>query len=382
MTKRDYYDILDVARSATEAEIKSAYRKLALKYHPDRNPGDTAAEDKFKAAAEAYAILADPQKRSRYDQFGHAGVTGAAGRPDFDPTIFADFGDIFGGFGDLFGFGDTFGGGRRRGGPARGADLRYDLSIPFDEAATGTETTLQIPRIEVCERCSGSRSEPGEQPQTCPQCAGRGQVRYQQGFLTVARTCGQCRGQGKVIKNPCTACHGQGGIEQSRKLTVKIPAGIATGQRLRLHGEGEHGTAGGPTGDLYVVIRVEDHPFFHREGDDLWCEIPVSYPTLALGGTITVPTLDDQREPLSIPKGTQPDSKFRIRGKGMPRVSGRGHGDLYVSVQTDVPTKLSREQKELLQRLDETMPHKSSEPNTRSESDDRPFFDRVRDIFG
>ena len=382
MTKRDYYNILDVARSATEAEIKSAYRKLALKYHPDRNPGDTAAEDKFKAAAEAYAILADPQKRSRYDQFGHAGVTGAAGRPDFDPTIFADFGDIFGGFGDLFGFGDTFGGGRRRGGPARGADLRYDLSIPFDEAATGTETTLQIPRIEVCERCGGSRSEPGEQPQTCPQCAGRGQVRYQQGFLTVARTCGQCRGQGKVIKNPCTACHGQGGIEQSRKLTVKIPAGIATGQRLRLHGEGEHGAAGGPTGDLYVVIRVEDHPFFHREGDDLWCEIPVSYPTLTLGGTITVPTLDDQREPLSIPKGTQPDSKFRIRGKGMPRVSGRGHGDLYVSVQTDVPTTLSREQKELLQKLDETMPHKSSEPNTRSESDDRPFFDRVRDIFG
>ena len=376
MTKPDYYDVLEVARTASESEVKSAYRKLALKYHPDRNPGDNAAEDKFKAAAEAYAILADPQKRSRYDQFGHAGVTGAAGRPDFDPTIFADFGDIFGGFGDIFG------GGRRRGGPARGADLRYDLSIPFDEAATGTETTLQIPRIEVCERCSGSRSEPGEQPETCPQCAGRGQVRYQQGFLTVARTCGQCQGQGKVIKNPCTACRGQGAIEKSRKLTVKIPAGIATGQRLRLHGDGEHGAAGGPTGDLYVVIRVEEHPFFHREGDDLWCEIPVSYPTLALGGTITVRTLDDQRESLGIPKGTQPETKFRIRGRGMPRVSGRGHGDLYVLVQTEVPTQLSREQKELLQKLDETMPHKSSEPNTRTESDDRPFFDRVRDIFG
>ena len=382
MTKRDYYEILEVARTASESEIKSAYRKLALKYHPDRNPGDTAAEDKFKAAAEAYAILADPQKRSRYDQFGHAGVTGAAGRPDFDPTIFADFGDIFGGFGDIFGFGDSVGGGRRRGGPARGADLRYDLSIPFDEAAKGTETTLQIPRIEVCERCGGSRSEPGEQPQTCPQCAGRGQVRYQQGFLTVARTCGQCQGQGKVIEHPCTACRGQGGIEKSRKLTVKIPAGIATGQRLRLHGEGEHGAAGGPTGDLYVVIRVEEHPFFHREGDDLWCEIPVSFPTLALGGTITVPTLDDQRESLGIPKGTQPETKFRIRGKGMPLVSGRGHGDLYVLVQTEVPTQLSRAQKELLQKLDETMPHKSSEPNARTASDDRPFFERVRDIFG
>ena len=381
MSKRDYYEVLDIARSASVSEIKSAYRKLALQYHPDRNPGDTAAEEKFKEAAEAYAILADTQKRSRYDQLGHAGVTGAAGRPEVDPTIFADFGDIFGGFGDAFGFGDIFGGGRRRGGPSRGADLRYDLTIPFAEAATGTETTLQIPRVEVCERCGGSKSEPGEKPETCPQCAGRGQVRYQQGFLTVARTCGQCRGDGTIIKNPCTACHGQGAVEQSRKLTVKIPAGIATGQRLRLYGEGEHGAAGGPTGDLYVVIRVEDHPFFHREGDDLWCEVPVSYPTLALGGTITIPTLDAE-ESLNVPKGTQPESRFRVRGKGMPRVSGRGHGDLFVSVQAEVPTKLSREQKELLEKLDETMPHKSSEPNTRSESDDRPFFDRVRDIFG
>ena len=376
MTNRDYYEVLDVTRSASESELKSAYRKLALKYHPDRNPGDAKAEEKFKEAAEAYAILANPHKRARYDQFGHAGVTGATGRPDFDSTIFSDFGDIFGGFGDIFG------GGRRGGGPARGADLRYDLSIPFTEAATGTETTLQIPRIEVCGRCAGARVEPGEQPETCPQCAGRGQVRYQQGFLTVARTCGQCRGEGKIIKNPCTACHGQGGIEQSRKLTVKIPAGIATGQRLRLHGEGEHGSAGGPTGDLYVVIRVEDHPFFHREGDDLWCEITVSYPTLALGGTITVPTLDNKPESLNIHKGTQPESKFRVRGKGMPRVSGRGYGDLYVSVRAEVPTKLSQEQKELLEQLDETMPHKSSAPHTRSVSDDRPFFDRVRDIFG
>ena len=377
MTNRDYYEVLAVDRSASESDIKSAYRKLALKYHPDRNPDDKVAEDKFKEAAEAYGILADPQKRARYDQFGHAGVTGAGGRPDFDPTIFSDFGDIFGGFGDLFG-----GGKRRRGGPTRGSDLRYDLSISFDQAATGTETTLQIPRMEVCERCNGTNVEPGTQPETCPQCAGRGQVRYQQGFLTVARTCGQCRGQGKIIKHPCTNCRGQGGIEQSRKLTVKIPAGIATGQQLRLQGEGEHGSAGGPTGDLYVVVQVEEHDFFRRDGDDLWCEISVSFPTLALGGEISIPTLGNKTEKLKVPPGTQPESKLPVRGQGMPRVSARGRGDLYVLVQAEVPAKLSAEQKTLLQQLDDTIPNKYSKPQARHTSDDRPFFDRVRDIFG
>lgn len=377
MTNRDYYEVLAIDRSASESDIKSAYRKLALKYHPDRNPDDKVAEDKFKEAAEAYGILADPQKRARYDQFGHAGVTGAGGRPDFDPTIFSDFGDIFGGFGDLFG-----GGKRRRGGPTRGSDLRYDLSISFDQAATGTETTLQIPRMEVCERCNGTNVEPGTQPETCPQCAGRGQVRYQQGFLTVARTCGQCRGQGKIIKHPCTNCRGQGGIEQSRKLTVKIPAGIATGQQLRLQGEGEHGSAGGPTGDLYVVVQVEEHDFFRRDGDDLWCEISVSFPTLALGGEISIPTLGNKTEKLKVPPGTQPESKLPVRGQGMPRVSARGRGDLYVLVQAEVPAKLSAEQKTLLQQLDDTIPNKYSKPQARHTSDDRPFFDRVRDIFG
>ena len=327
MTNRDYYEVLAIDRSASESDIKSAYRKLALKYHPDRNPDDKVAEDKFKEAAEAYGILADPQKRARYDQFGHAGVTGASGRPDFDPTIFSDFGDIFGGFGDLFG-----GGKRRRGGPTRGSDLRYDLSISFDQAATGTETTLQIPRMEVCQRCNGTSVEPGKQPETCPQCAGQGQVRYQQGFLTVARTCGQCRGQGKIIKHPCTNCRGQGGIEQSRKLTVKIPAGIATGQQLRLQGEGEHGSAGGPTGDLYVVVQVEEHDFFRRDGDDLWCEISVSFPTLALGGEISIPTLGEKTEKLKVPPGTQPESRLPVRNEGMPRVSARGRGDLYLSL--------------------------------------------------
>ena len=381
MSKRDYYDVLGVPRSADDQTVKSAYRKLALKYHPDRNPGDARAEERFKESAEAYAVLADPEKRRRYDQFGHAGVGGATGRPDFDPTIFADFGDIFGGVGDLFGFGDIFGGGRRRGGAARGADLRYDLSIPFKEASTGTETPLQIPRLEQCGRCNGKKAEPGSTAETCPQCRGRGQVRYQQGFLTVARTCEQCRGAGRIIANPCTQCRGQGRIEKTRTLTVKIPAGIATGQRLRLHGEGEHGVGGGPTGDLYVVVNVEDHPFFHREGDDILCEIPVSFPTLVLGGTINVPTLGDA-ESLSIPKGTQPEARFRLRGKGMPRLSGRGRGDLYVVVNVEVPEKLTREQRKLVEQLDETMPRKSADPTSRATAEDRPFFERVRDIFG
>ena len=382
MSKRDYYEVLGVPRTADDQQIKSAYRKLALKYHPDRNPGDKKAEEQFKEAAEAYAVLADIDKRGRYDRFGHAGLGGAAGAQDIDPTIFADFGDILGGLGDFFGLGDVFAGGQRRRGPMRGTDLRYDLQIPFAEAAVGSETTLQIPRREVCDRCSGSRAEPGSSPGACPQCHGRGQIRYQQGFLTVARTCGQCGGRGQVIKNPCHTCRGQGRVEQERKLTVKIPAGIATGQRLRLHGEGEHGMGGGPPGDLYVVIHVEDHPFLHREGDDLWCEVPVTYPTLVLGGDISVPTLNGD-ETLSVPKGTQPDSRLRLRGKGMPHLSAHGRGDMYVNLRVQVPTKLSREQKELVEQLDKTMPERSAGPSSRSKGDERrPFFDRVRDVFG
>ena len=241
MSKRDYYEVLGVDRSAGDQAIKSAYRKLALKHHPDRNPGDKAAEEKFKEAAEAYAVLADADKRARYDRFGHAGLGGAAGGAGgFDPTVFTGFEDILGGLGDIFGFGDVFGGGRRRG-PQRGADLRYDLEITFEQSATGTETTIQIPRQETCEPCHGTGAAPGSAPSTCPQCRGAGQLRYQQGFFTVARTCGQCRGSGKIIAKPCTTCRGSGLVEQQRKLTVKIPAGIATGQRMRLHGEGEGG---------------------------------------------------------------------------------------------------------------------------------------------
>ena len=380
MSKRDYYAVLGVNRDAGEQEIKSAYRKLALKYHPDRNPGDKKAEDAFKEAAEAYAVLADADKRTRYDRFGHAAVSGAAGgAAGFDPTIFAEFDDIFGSIGDLFGFGGT----RRRGGPQRGADLRYDLEITFSQSAQGVETSIQIPRHEACETCHGSGSAAGSGPTTCPQCRGTGQLRYQQGFFTVARTCGQCRGSGKVITKPCATCHGAGTVEKMRKLTVKIPAGIATGQRLRLAGEGEGGAHGGPPGDLYVVIQVEEHPFFHRDGNDLACEIPVNFTTLALGGEIRVPSIDgdDAHESLKIPEGTATGSVFRIRGKGIKDVGGRGRGDLLVTVQAITPRKLTRDQRKLLEQLAALLPPQQFEPTPR-EAEDRNIFDKVKDIFG
>jgi molecular chaperone DnaJ len=376
VTKRDYYDVLGVERQASDGEIKSAYRKLALKYHPDRNPGNHDAEERFKEAAEAYAVLADAQKRAAYDRFGHAGV-GAGGPGDigFDPTIFADFGDILGGLGDFFGFGDLFGG-RRRGGPMRGSDLRYDLEIEFEESAKGLETTIQIPREETCETCRGSGAADGAGPETCRQCNGHGQLRFQQGFFTVARTCGKCRGTGRVITKPCAKCRGAGRIPQERKLTVKIPAGVATGQRLRLYGEGEHGQAGGPPGDLYVVVHVKEHPHFKRDGDDLYCELRVPFPTLALGGKTDVPTLDEAAA-LELPAGTQADTVFRLRGRGVPNVSGRGHGDLFVVVKPDIPSKLTREQKKLLEELARTF-----EAATDRSGTDKPFFERVKDIFG
>jgi molecular chaperone DnaJ len=380
-TRRDYYAVLGVQRSASEQEIKSAYRKLALKYHPDRNPGNKLAEEKFKEAAEAYAVLADQEKRGAYDRFGHAGVGAAAGAAGFDPTIFADFSDIFGGLGDLFGFGDLFGAARRRHGPIRGADLRYDLEISFEESARGAETAIQIPREEACDTCGGSGAAPGTTPEACSQCRGRGQVRYQQGFLTVTRPCGQCRGTGRIVTRPCPTCHGAGRMTRERKLTVKIPAGIATGQRLRLHGEGEHGLAGGPPGDLYVVVHVQEHPFFQRDGDDLLCEASVNFPTLALGGSIQIPTLDGDAS-LSIPAGTQSGARFRLRAKGLPNVSGRGRGDLHVIVRAAVPKKLTKDQKKLLEQLGQTMTPEKIDPTARPDGDEKPFFDRVKDIFG
>lgn len=381
MGKRDYYEVLGVERAATDQQIKSAYRKLALQHHPDRNPGNREAEERFKEAAEAYAVLADREKRSLYDRFGHAGVSGAgAGAGGIDPTIFADFSDIFAGLGDVFGFGDIFGARRRRGGPQRGSDLRYDLEITFMESASGAETTIQIPREETCETCHGSGAAPGTSAETCSQCRGTGQLRYQQGFLTVARPCANCRGTGKTIAKPCTTCRGAGRIGRDRKITVKIPAGIATGQRLRLHAEGEHGTAGGPPGDLYVVVHVQDHHFFHREGDDLYCEMPIGFPTLALGGSVNVPTLNGHEE-LHLPAGTQSGARFKLRGKGMPHVSGRGHGDLHVIAGVLVPKKLNKEQKHLLEELAKTLPAQPLDLE-RQEGADKPFFERVKDIFG
>jgi molecular chaperone DnaJ len=383
VSKRDYYEVLGVSKEASDQEIKSSYRKLALKFHPDRNPGDKSAEEKFKEAAEAYAVLADADKRHLYDRFGHAGLGAAAtGGAGFDPTVFTGFEDILGGLGDIFGFGDLFGGGRRRGGPQRGADLRYDLEISFEESARGAETSIQIPRQETCETCHGSGAAPGSKPSTCPQCQGRGQLRYQQGFFTVARTCGQCRGSGQVISNPCSACRGAGRVQKERKLTVKIPAGIATGQRLRLSGEGESGAAGGPAGDLYVVVHVQDHSFFQRDGNDLFCEIPLNFSTLALGGDITIPTLEGH-ETFKIPDGTQTGTAFRLRGRGLPDVTGRGgRGDLLITVRALTPKKLNREQKKLMEQIAATLPKEKFEPTPRDEQDDKGLFDRVRDIFG
>jgi molecular chaperone DnaJ len=383
VSKRDYYEILGVTRSATDVEIKSAYRKLALKYHPDRNPGDQLAEGKFKEAAEAYAILADSDKRSLYDRFGHAGVSSAAGAGGgFDPSVFSGFEDILGGLGDIFGFGDLFGGGRRRGGPQRGADLRYDLEISFEESARGAETTIQIPRQENCETCHGSGAAPGSSPSQCPQCRGQGQVRFQQGFFTVARTCPQCRGAGKIVTNPCKTCRGAGRVTHERKITVKIPAGIATGQQLRLQGEGESGAAGGPAGHLYVVVHVQEHEFFRRDGNNLFCEIPVNFTTVALGGEIQVPTLDGV-DTIKVPEGTQTGTTLRLRGKGMPDVNGRGRGDLFATVQVQTPKKLSKEQRQLLEHLSKALPKEKFEPRPRDEAqDERNLFDRVKDMFG
>jgi molecular chaperone DnaJ len=382
VSKRDYYEILGIGRSASDGEIKSAYRKLAMKYHPDRNPGDKTAEEKFKEAAEAYAVVADPEKRAMYDRFGHAGVSAAAGAGGgFDPSVFTGFEDILGGLGDIFGFGDVFGGGRRRSGPQRGADLRYDLEITFEEAARGAETSIQIPRQENCDTCHGSGAAAGTSPQTCPQCRGQGQVRFQQGFFTVARTCPQCRGAGKIVTKPCAACRGAGRVTREKKLTVKIPAGIATGQQLRLQGEGEPGILGGPPGHLYVVIQVQEHEFFRRDGINLFCEVPVNFTTVTLGGEVTVPTLDGS-EAVKVPEGTQTGTTLRLRGKGMPDVNGRGRGDLFVTVQVQTPRKLTKEQRRLVEELGRVLPKEKFEPRQREDEDERNLFDRVKDMFG
>lgn len=343
--------MLGVQRTCTEIELKSAYRKLALQYHPDRNPNNPDAEEKFKEVSEAYAVLADSDKRAMYDRYGHAGLGGAASAgAGFDPSVFQDFSDIFG---EFFGFGDMFGGGggRRRSRVQRGADLREDLNLEFEEAFFGVEKKVTVRRHEACEECHGSGSAPGKGPTTCRSCSGRGQVRYQQGFFSIARTCPTCQGSGSVITDPCSKCKGEGRLLRQRTVDAKIPAGVEDETRIRFSGFGEVGQFGGPAGDLYVVLHVKDHPFFARDGNDLHCVMPISMSQAAMGAEIRVPTMEGEHI-LQIPEGTQPNATFRIRNKGVPVVNGRGRGDLYVEVRVQVPTKLNKRQKELLQELD------------------------------
>jgi molecular chaperone DnaJ len=372
-TKRDYYEVLGVAKTATEVEIKSAYRKLAMQYHPDRNPNNPDAEEKFKECSEAYAVLADQEKRARYDRFGHAGVAGAAGAAGFDPSIFQDFSDIFG---DFFGFGDLFGGGggRRRSRAQRGADLREDLTLQFDEAIFGTESQVTVRRHEECQECKGSGAAAGKAPVACRTCGGRGQVRYQQGFFSIARTCSTCQGTGSVITDPCPKCKGEGRTLAQKKVQVNVPAGVEDGTRIRYAGMGEAGYFGGPPGDLYIVLHVKEHAFFEREGTDLRCIIPISFSQAALGSEIKVPTMDGEHI-LKIPEGTQSGTTFRIRNKGVPVLNGHGKGDLFVDIRVQTPSKLTKRQRELLQEL-EGMAQVENRPQRRT------LLGKVKDIFG
>jgi len=369
--KRDYYEILGVERSASDQEIKSSYRKLAMQYHPDRNPGNPQAEEKFKEASEAYSVLIDSEKRARYDQFGHAGL-GNGGFGGFDPSAFTDFSDIFG---DLFSdfFGVNVGTGRRNR-AQKGGDARADLNLTFEEAAFGKKTEVRVRRYESCEQCHGSGTAAGKGPVTCSTCGGRGQVRYQQGFFSVARTCPNCGGIGRVITDPCTKCKGEGRQVRERTVEVNVPAGVEDGTRMRYQEQGDAGVNGGPAGDLYVVLHVKAHPFFEREGKDLFCSVPVSFAQAALGAEITIPTLDGEYK-LKVPEGTQSGTVLRVRGKGVQSIRGGGKGDLHVQVRVQTPSKLTKRQRDLLAELGGTSAV-DNKPEPRS------LFEKVKEIFG
>jgi molecular chaperone DnaJ len=343
--KRDYYEVLGVNRHASQEELKSAYRKLALKHHPDRNPGDKVAEEKFKEAAEAYEVLRDREKRSLYDQFGHAGLesSGFSGFGGFE-DIFSSFGDIFE---DFFGFGTRS---RARSRIQRGADLRYDLTLSFMDAAFGTETEIDVSKLETCSECGGSGCEPGSHPENCRQCGGSGQISRSQGFFTVRTTCPSCRGHGQVIPRPCPKCRGNGRVQVAKRVSVKIPAGVDNGSRLRLSGEGEPGVYSGPPGDLYVFIHVQPHEFFERRDNDIICQVPISFIQAALGDKITVPTLDGSKT-LEIPKGTQPGDVFYLHGEGIPSLRTRKRGEQIIQVTIKTPTNLSKKQEDLLREF-------------------------------
>jgi len=374
MAKKDYYEVLGVNRDASEDDLKKAYRKLAMKWHPDRNPDNPKAEEHFKEAKEAYEVLTDAQKRAAYDQFGHAGV---------DPSAGAGAGAGFGGFGDAFGdiFGDIFGGGgggggRQRSTVFRGADLRYNLEISLEDAARGTETRIRIPALEECETCHGNGAKPGTQPTNCTTCGGHGQVRMQQGFFSIQQTCPRCHGTGKMVANPCGTCSGSGRIKKHKTLAVKIPAGVDEGDRIRLSGEGEAGVNGGPSGDLYVVMQIKPHNVFTRDHNDLHCEMPVSFTTAALGGEIEIPTLDGYAK-IKIPAETQSGKIFRLRGKGIKGVRSSSHGDLQCHVVVETPVSLTSRQKELLQEFESISNKDTARHNPRANS----WMDKVKSFF-
>lgn len=370
--KRDYYEVLGVERSATEQEIKRAYRRLALKYHPDKNPGNKDAEEKFKEAAEAYSVLCDQKKRALYDRYGQSGLGPGDRFTGFDESIFADFSDILG---DFFGLGDIFGTrnrARRRPVAEPGADLRYNLEISFEEATQGVETKIKIPRMDRCPHCRGTGDASGEGPTTCPLCQGSGQLFYQQGFFRIGRTCSQCKGSGQVIRNPCSHCRGTGRMRKEKSLSIRIPAGVDNGTHLRIQGEGEAGMRGGQPGDLYVVINVKPHHFFSREGKDIYCEIPITFSQAALGGELEVPTLNG-RVKLNLPAGTQSGTMFKLKGKGVNDIHSYGKGDQFIKIVLHTPSRLTREQKELFRKLAATE-EKLPSP------DDKDFFQKVKEF--
>lgn len=371
MSKRDYYEVLGVAQNADEKEIKKAYRRIAMKFHPDRNSDDPKADDKFKEATEAYEVLTNADKRAAYDRFGHAGVDGSAGAGGFSQGGFSDiFGDVFG---DIFGGG---GGGRSRAGPQRGSDLRYTLDISLEDAVFGKTVEIKVPTLQSCDVCDGSGAKPGTSVKTCSTCGGAGQVRMQQGFFQVQQTCPSCRGQGKVVSDPCTSCRGQGRVERSKTLSVKVPPGVDTGDRIRLSGEGEAGPNGGPNGDLFVEMSVRKHAIFERDGKDLHCDAPITFSDAALGGELEVPTLEG-RVKLKIPEGTQTGKLFRLRGKGVKPVRGGSVGDLLCRVVVETPVQLTKQQKELLQQFQESL----TEGGTKQSPKQTSWFEGVKSFF-